>query len=76
MLYTVDPCGIATEAARATVALGFETFQFEAIVGLAHPENRASCRVLEKLGFAYQQEEITPTGMPASRYRLAHPLPD
>ena len=42
--------GYATEAAQAGVTYGFETLGLERIIGLAHPENLASRRVLEKLG--------------------------
>ena len=60
--------GFATEAASAIVALGFEEHGFGEIVGLTHPENIASIGVLEKLGFTYQREEVTPMGMRAKRY--------
>lgn len=43
--------GLATEAARACVAYGFETLALEEIVAWAAPENVASVRILEKLGF-------------------------
>lgn len=46
--------GLATEAARAAIAYGFETLKPAQIYGLAVPENAGSRRVLEKLGFVYQ----------------------
>ncbi len=43
--------GYATEAARAVLAYLFQTFPHEAYHALAFRENRASARILEKLGF-------------------------
>jgi len=42
--------GYATEAARAVLAYGFEEVGLVRIVAVAHPENVASQRVLEKIG--------------------------
>ena len=42
--------GLATEGARAGLRYGFETLGLDQIIGLVHPDNRASQRVLEKLG--------------------------
>jgi RimJ/RimL family protein N-acetyltransferase len=42
--------GIATEAARALVDHGFRALGFDPIVGVTHPANLASQRVLEKIG--------------------------
>jgi len=42
--------GYATEAARAAVHFGFTNCGLEKIIGLTHPENIASARVLEKCG--------------------------
>ena len=46
--------GLATEAARACLGFGFETLHLSRIVAVAVPANRASTRVMEKLGMAYQ----------------------
>jgi RimJ/RimL family protein N-acetyltransferase len=35
------------------VAFGFEQFRLREIIGLVHPENVASVRVLEKLGLRF-----------------------
>ena len=45
--------GLATEAALASIRYGFDELQLNRIVGLAEPENRASIRVLEKLGMRF-----------------------
>lgn len=42
--------GIATEAARAVLDHGFRVLALDPIVAVAHPENTASQRVLEKIG--------------------------
>ena len=62
--------GYATECARASVQFGFERFGFGRILGFAVHENRASRRVMEKLGFAYERDEHL-FGLDVSRYVLA-----
>jgi [ribosomal protein S5]-alanine N-acetyltransferase len=46
--------GYATEAARACLRYGFERLKAPRVVATVLPENEASCRVLEKLGFRYK----------------------
>ena len=61
--------GFATEAGRASVRYGFEKMGIESIVGIAHVENKASQRVLEKLGMTLvEQREFF--GMECYRYRV------
>jgi ribosomal-protein-alanine N-acetyltransferase len=48
--------GIATEAARASVRFGFEHANLARLIALAVPENIASRRVMEHLGFAYEKD--------------------
>jgi len=43
--------GLATEVASAWVRAAFDEFGLSRLGAFAHPENRASIRVLEKLGF-------------------------
>lgn len=47
--------GLATEAAQASVRLGFTQLGLERIIGLVMPENLASVRVLEKTGLRYTE---------------------
>jgi RimJ/RimL family protein N-acetyltransferase len=47
--------GIASEAARAVVRYGFETAGLERIIAVVVPENKASWRALEHIGFAYEK---------------------
>lgn len=42
--------GVATEAAARVLDHGFRDFGFDPIVAVAHPDNGASHRVLEKIG--------------------------
>jgi RimJ/RimL family protein N-acetyltransferase len=61
--------GFATEAARAAVGFGLETCGLAEIIGLVHPGNAASIRVLEKCGLAYTNR-LTLWGMEMLRYRV------
>ena len=46
--------GLATEAARVAVRDGFERIGLARIVSIAQPQNRASIRVMERLGMRYE----------------------
>jgi len=46
--------GYATEAGRAALKYGFDALNFEEVVARTTPENYASRRVLEKLGFEFR----------------------
>lgn len=48
--------GIATEAARATTRFGFEHAGLARIMAVVVPENTASWRVLEHLGFVFEKK--------------------
>jgi ribosomal-protein-alanine N-acetyltransferase len=61
--------GLATEGARAALAFGFEHFDFPLIIGLTHPENIASQRVLQKSGLRFVAEAVY-FGMTCRRYVL------
>jgi RimJ/RimL family protein N-acetyltransferase len=61
--------GYATEAARAAVRFGFETAALDAIIGLVHPENGGSVRVLEKCSMTFV-DRIALWGLEMSRYRV------
>ncbi len=50
--------GYATEAGRAVLSHVFETFQFEVITTDFKPENVASSKVLDKLGFTQVGERV------------------
>ena len=46
--------GVATEAGRAVLDHGLRTLGLDPIVAVADPDNLASRRVLEKLGFSHE----------------------
>jgi RimJ/RimL family protein N-acetyltransferase len=52
--------GFATEAGRAVLQAGFGLSQLEEVLAYTHPENTASIRVLEKLGFEHIKEQYYP----------------
>ena len=66
--------GYATEAAHAAVRYGFDVAGLPVIIGLVHPENTGSIRVLEKCGMTFAGR-LTLWGLDMSRYtidRAAH----
>lgn len=48
--------GIATEASLPIIKYGFERLELNRIIGIADPENFASCKVLEKIGMKFYQK--------------------
>ncbi len=48
--------GLATESARAAIAFGFGVAGLHRIVAYAVPENRASTRVMERIGMRFEAE--------------------
>lgn len=55
--------GLATEAAQAILDYGFYTLDYTRLICLIDEENRASIRVAEKIGMAFEkasQDEIGP----------------
>lgn len=62
--------GLATEAAEAVLAWVFDSGGKDEMLARVRPENAASLRVLEKLGFRKQREVVECHGGPASLWRL------
>ncbi|WP_241562259.1 GNAT family N-acetyltransferase [Streptomyces hoynatensis] len=52
--------GLATEAARAVLEFGFARVGLEGVVSICRVENRASARVMEKLGMRLDRETELP----------------
>ena len=50
--------GYATEAAKATIKYGISTLNMSQFVGRAAKENIASIKVLEKIGFVFQEQRM------------------
>lgn len=66
--------GLAEEAARAVIAYAFNTVGVASLFAGHHPENAASQRILQKLGFRYTHDEVyPPTGRLHPCYSLAEP---
>ena len=47
--------GLATEAAQPVLAYGFDRLNLRRIIGIADVENKASIRVLEKVGLQFEK---------------------
>jgi RimJ/RimL family protein N-acetyltransferase len=60
--------GFATEMAEASVSIGFERLGLSEVGSWTLPINRASSRVMEKLGFLYERE-FEFAGLPHKYYR-------
>lgn len=73
--------GVATEAAKAVLDYSFRELKLDPIVAVAHPDNLASRRVLEKLGFRdegparYYGTEVAFYRLSRSQYLAAAPDP-
>jgi RimJ/RimL family protein N-acetyltransferase len=50
--------GLATELAEATVRVAFDDLNLDELIALTLTDNVASCRVMEKSGFAYEREFV------------------
>jgi len=50
--------GFATEVATAWVRAAFDEFRLTRLGAFVHPENHASIRILEKLGFYVERREM------------------
>jgi len=62
--------GYATEAARASLAFEFETLGLRKIIGLTHPKNIASQKVLLKCGLKYIEQKVY-FGLLLNRYLIS-----
>jgi ribosomal-protein-alanine N-acetyltransferase len=73
LLYGFHPShwskGLATEAARAMIAFGFERLGFESVISSADAPNTASLRVMEKAGMTFDRRE-TVNGLDTVYYSL------
>lgn len=67
--------GLAEEASRAVIAFAFERLGAKELFAGHHPENMASRKVLEKLGFRFTHYELyPPTGEMHPGYELRKPV--
>ena len=65
--------GLATELGAASVAVAFGPLGLADVVAFTLPDNHASRRVMEKLGFAFERDTIH-AGLPHVLYRRRAPL--
>ena len=65
--------GFATEAGQASLRFGLEKLAVEVVVGIVHPDNLASQRVLEKIGMT-RRERTCYFGMDCYRYTVDRPM--
>jgi RimJ/RimL family protein N-acetyltransferase len=65
--------GYATEAAQAVATYARDVLRLPKLAAITHPANRASQRVLEKLGFRYVDTRALPGIDGASAYFVAWP---
>jgi RimJ/RimL family protein N-acetyltransferase len=64
--------GLATESAIAGLEYGFNSLGIDQIIGIVHPENYASQKVLEKIGLKFQ-ERTQYFGMDCFKYSVEKP---
>jgi [ribosomal protein S5]-alanine N-acetyltransferase len=62
--------GFATELGAASVQAAFEELDLRDVVAFTLPENRASQRVMDKLGFEFERD-VVHAELPHVLYRLA-----
>lgn len=48
--------GVASESARASLAFARNTLGLDRLIGLVHPDNLGSSRVMLKMGFAFERK--------------------
>ncbi len=63
--------GLALEAGRAIISFAFASLRVKGLFAGHHPENAASRKLLDKLGFCFTHEEFyAPTGLLHPSYLL------
>lgn len=50
--------GLATEISNAVINVGFEIYNFPLIIAITRPENKASIRVMEKIGMTFDKNDL------------------
>ena len=66
--------GYATEMTHALLEAGFKKLNLRRLLALAHPDNTASWRVLEKTGMVFVEEIETADRGPRRVYSLQRPV--
>ncbi len=65
--------GLATEVAKEMLYFGFNQCRLRRIEASVDPENRASVRVVEKLGLKYDRQGVDENNLPTVWYSLERP---
>ncbi|MBI1281745.1 MAG: GNAT family N-acetyltransferase [Anaerolineaceae bacterium] len=63
--------GLATEVAKAMVDYGCESCGLKRIIATIDPENSASIKVANKIGFVFSRTEPDSDGLPTHIYEIA-----
>lgn len=63
--------GYASEIGAAQLAMGFDEIGRARLLGLVHPDNKASIHALTKLGLRYHSDVTSPTRPPRSVYVIS-----
>jgi ribosomal-protein-alanine N-acetyltransferase len=64
--------GLATELARASVRVAFDSLRLDEIIAITLPDNATSRRVMEKAGFVFERD-IVHVGLAHVLYRRRRP---
>jgi ribosomal-protein-alanine N-acetyltransferase len=74
--------GYATESSKAVLEYGFEHLRYKEVYAMTNVENKASRRVLEKVGFSFiglfayspaQENDWQKNGEPTTWYKIVNP---
>ena len=75
LVYSLDPAwwgnGLATEVGREAIRWAFETHRWPRIVGATDTPNKASAKVLEKIGMRFVREGTLPPDLPTVFYEIS-----
>ncbi len=63
--------GLATEVAKAMVDYGYKSCGLRRIIATINPENSASIKVVNKIGFVFSRNEPDSDGLPTHIYEFA-----
>jgi len=77
LVYSLDPAWwgnrLASEAGRAVITWAFGKHPWPRIVGATDAPNRASARVLERIGMRLVREGVLENGLPTMFYEIRKP---
>jgi RimJ/RimL family protein N-acetyltransferase len=62
--------GLATEGCRAWIDWAMENRAIPSLIANIHPKNAASIHLATNLGFTFERNDQTPSGIPTLIYRL------